>query len=66
MRSLRKRLTCVNRGTSSEARIKNDIAIQKVIDRYVGKMNERGWTLREHFIGDSFFQVEAILYMTKI
>jgi len=65
MRTIRKRLTCVNRGPSVEAHQKNMIAIQKIIDRYVAKMNKKGWKLGEIFTGDAMFQYEAIVYMTK-
>jgi len=66
MRTLRKRLTCANRGNSTVDQEANEIAITKIRDRYIQKMREKGWFWREDLAqetsGNSFFQYE--LYTT--
>ena len=65
MATIRKRLSCVNRGSGIECARKNETAIYKIIDRYLEKMFGRGWLLDQIYTGDSFLQYEAIIYMYK-
>lgn len=61
MRTIRKRLTCVNRGNID----KNEIAMSRIVERYIEKMNKKRWILSEIYTGDCFLKFEAIVYMTK-
>lgn len=61
MRSITKRLTCVNRGDDSQ----NNAAMQKIVDRYIAKMSKRGWTLVNEFRGNCFLKYEAVLELIK-
>jgi len=62
MKSLRKRLTCVNRSCS----LKNDLAIEKVKSAYINKMESKGWYFNKEAAlitsGNCFFYYE--LYLT--
>lgn len=63
MRTLTKRLTCVNRDDSA----KNHAAIEAVISRYVAKMEKKGWKLDPsyRFGGNAFLKYEAYIRLTK-
>ncbi len=62
MRRIKKRLTIVNRNNSDL----NIIAMKKVVDRYVEKMEAKGWKKEDFYLeGDAFFQYEAYVYMNK-
>ena len=63
--NIRKRLSCVNRGTGLAAARENGVAIDKIITRYVDKMKVRGWSLDYVTSGDAFFQYEAYVHMSK-
>jgi hypothetical protein len=66
MRTLRKRLTCVNRDNCE----KNSEAINKVAARYVEKMRAKGWKYSEQAAyicaGNAMFQYELYLTIYKI
>lgn len=61
MRTITKRLTCVNRGNDTQ----NEVAIQKIVDRYVAKMSVRGWKLVNEFRGNAFLKYESVLELVK-
>ena len=64
MRTIRKRLTCVNRNDGE----KNRVAMQSVIDRYVSKMQSKGWYYIPHLddtAGNAFWYWEHYLSIFK-
>lgn len=69
MRTLRKRLTCVNRGSSTVDQKANETAIAKVRDRYTQKMQAKGWywveELAQETSGDCFSRYELYTTMYK-
>lgn len=63
MRTITKRLKCVNRGDTA----KNWEAIEKVEARYVAKMQAKGWVVDESYrcAGNAMFNFELIIRMNK-
>ena len=63
MRVIYKKLKCVNRSDSAQ----NKKAIAKVVDRYVKKMQAKGWTLDESYYcsGNAYFVYVAHIRLYK-
>ena len=63
MRVIYKKLKCINRNDSAQ----NKTAIAKVIDRYVKKMQDKGWTLDESYYceGNEYLTYAAHIRLHK-
>ncbi len=63
MRTITKRLTCINRGDYA----KNWEAISKIEASYLAKMTARGWKVDPSYrcAGNAMFKFELIIRLTK-
>lgn len=69
MKTLRKRLTCANRGGDLEGCRKNKEAMDKIQSRYVAKMEAKGWSLEDGTgnptEGNAMFKWERYITLVK-